>query len=241
MPLLDHFRPPLSALRHWEAFHSRWAAAVADALNDHLLPSEYYAEVQVHVGSRVEVDVATFGDSSGDPAAPAGGVAVVAPQLWSPPVATMSMPAIFPDSMEVLVLSTTGGPTLVAAVEFVSPGNKDRADARRAFAGKCANYLQQGVGVIVVDIVTNRQGNLHNELVAMTVCAPEFRMPQHSLYAVAYRPIRRPDSELIDVWTTLLRVGEPLPELPLALDRGICVPLDFELPYVEACRRSRIQ
>ena len=60
MQLLDHFHPPLSTVRHWESFHARWAAAIADVLNDAILPSEYFAEVQVHVGSRVEVDVGTF-------------------------------------------------------------------------------------------------------------------------------------------------------------------------------------
>ena len=60
MQLFDHFHPPLSTVRHWESFHARWAAAIADVLNDALLPGEYFAEVQVHVGSRVEVDVGTF-------------------------------------------------------------------------------------------------------------------------------------------------------------------------------------
>jgi hypothetical protein len=32
MPLLDHFHPPLLGRRHWEGFYSRWAAAIADAL-----------------------------------------------------------------------------------------------------------------------------------------------------------------------------------------------------------------
>src|SRR5262249_30080801 len=60
MPLLDHFHAPLSLTHHWESFHARWAAAIADALNLNLLPPEYLAEVQVHVGSRVEIDVATL-------------------------------------------------------------------------------------------------------------------------------------------------------------------------------------
>jgi len=34
MQLLDHFHPPLSMVRHWESFHARWAAAIADVLND---------------------------------------------------------------------------------------------------------------------------------------------------------------------------------------------------------------
>ena len=60
MQLLDHFHPPLSTVRHWESFHARWAAAIADVLNDELLPTEYFAEVQVHVGSRVEVGCIFF-------------------------------------------------------------------------------------------------------------------------------------------------------------------------------------
>lgn len=47
--LLDHFHPPLSERRHWDAFHTRWAAAIADALNDDLLPGGYFAEAQVHL------------------------------------------------------------------------------------------------------------------------------------------------------------------------------------------------
>jgi len=137
MPLLDHFNPPLYPARHWESFHSRWAASIYDALNKQL-PKGYFAEMQVHIGSRVEVDIATL--ESSDPLrvdrADEGGVATLRPQVWSPPVATMSMPAIFPDSIEVLVYDMEAGYTLVGAVELVSPGNKDRPDARRAFAAE---------------------------------------------------------------------------------------------------------
>ena len=54
-----------------------------------------------------------------------------------------------------------------AAIELVSPGNKDRPEARRAFAAKCAGYLTAGVGLVVVDIVTDRLANLHNELIEL--------------------------------------------------------------------------
>lgn len=60
MPLLDHFHPPLLGQRHWEGSHGRWAAALADSLNDALLPAEYFAEFQVTLGTRVEVDITTF-------------------------------------------------------------------------------------------------------------------------------------------------------------------------------------
>lgn len=215
MPLLDHFHPPLSGVRHWEAFHTRWASAMADALNHDLLPSGYFAEPQVHAGSRVEVDVATF-----DPA--------------------FTMPVIFPDSLEVLIFSSEAGPTLIAAVELVSPGNKDRAETRRAFAAKCASYLQQGIGLMIVDIVTSRQANLHDELVRLLDKGDEFLLPPAPLHATAYRPVRRPTSDQIEVWFATLAVGQSLPFLPLALDKGICVPLDLETTYTEACQRSRL-
>jgi hypothetical protein len=46
------------------------------------------------------------------------------------------------------------GRHLVAAVEIVSPANKDRPENRRAFVTKGAALLQQGVCVSLVDLVT---------------------------------------------------------------------------------------
>src|SRR6185312_10614468 len=102
--------------------------------------------------------------------------------------------------------------------ELVSPGNKDRAVKRRLFAAKCATYLGRGAGLVVVDVVTSRQGNLHNELVDLLTLEAAFRMPAgQSLYTAAYRPLRAADVEKIEVWPTLLAVGQPLPRVPLSL------------------------
>lgn len=241
MPLLDHFHPPLSSVRHWESFHARWASAIADALNNDLLPEDYYAEEQVHVGSRVEVDVATFEERSAGPGGAGKSAAATLPaRVWTPPQARMVMPAIFPDSLEVLVVNKEAGPTLVAAVELVSPGNKDREDYRRAFAAKCAAYLQQGIGLMVIDIVTNRQANLHNELVQLLNTGGQCLLPADLLYATAYHPLRRLDLEQIEIWTEELAVGRSLPLLPLPLDKGQFIPLDLEGTYAEACRTRRL-
>jgi Protein of unknown function (DUF4058) len=53
---------------------------------------------------------------------------------------------------------------LVAAIEFVSPANKDRPESRDAFVAKCAALLRKGVAVSVVDIVTLRRFNLYAQL-----------------------------------------------------------------------------
>jgi hypothetical protein len=60
------------------------------------------------------------------------------------------------------------------------------------------------------------------------------------LYAVAYRPARRGDSNEIDLWPVPLAVGGPLPLLPLALRGARAVPLDLEAAYTDARQRSRL-
>jgi hypothetical protein len=124
-------------------------------------------------------------------------------------------------------------------IELVSPRNKDRAESRRAFAAKCAGYLQRGIGLIVLDIVTSRHFNLHNELIESLRLADPFTMPGDAfLYAVAYRPVRRQEADQIDVWPAPLTVGAALPLLPLALRGSRAVPVDLDATYLDACQRS---
>ena len=239
MPLLDHFHPPLSHTQFWESFHSLWIAAMVERLNETVLPEGYLAQAQVHIGGWFEVDVAAFEtEPTGANGAGAGGVAV---QTWAPPATTLAFPAVFPDGLEVRVFNTGAGPTLVAAVELVSPRNKDRPDARRAFAAKCASYLTQGVGLIVVDTVTGRNANLHNELMALLGQGGPFLFEADvAVYAAAYRPARPPEGDRVELWPVPLAIGRPLPALPLALRGAACVPVDLEATYMETRRRSRL-
>jgi hypothetical protein len=238
MPLLDHFHAPMSERRNWEGFHGLWAAAIVEKLNHDVLAEEFFADMQVHIGGQVEVDVATLEE------VPRGGTGISADGAapdWLPPEAPLAMPAVFPDEIEVQVYATAAGAKLVAAVELVSPGNKDRPETRRAFAAKCASYLTRGIGLVVVDVVTNRLANLHNETVALLGCGEPFLMePDAATYAVAYRPCRRREGDRIELWPARLRVGEPLPLLPLPLLNAGIVPLDLEATYATACGRSRL-
>lgn len=150
------------------------------------------------------------------------------------------MPAIFPDSFQVLIRDGDDSARLVAVVELVSPSNKDRPDTRLVFAGKSAAYLQFGVGLIIIDIVTSRRFNLHNEMVQHLGLRTSYLIPDDVfLYAVAYRPIRRGQNDEIDTWPAILSVGSNLPVLPLALRHAYPVPLDLNAAYEDACRRSR--
>jgi predicted nucleic acid-binding protein len=170
-----------------------------------------------------------------------GAVATVGQKVWTPPAADGVLAAVFSDTFEVRVLCTDTGPKLVAAIELISPGNKERPAERRAFATKCASYLYQGISVIIVDIVTNRRANLHNEILRVMEAGDILQLPpEASLYAVAYRPLRRGKGDEIDIWRSPLALGQNLPTLPLGLRADLVIPVDFEAAYAEACLRKRL-
>ncbi|HEV3078177.1 MAG TPA: DUF4058 family protein [Gemmataceae bacterium] len=241
MPILDHFHPPLSIRRNWDSFHTTWTVCLGDALTA-LLPETYLVEVQTQVGAAGEIDVATF--EEGGPAkngASGSGVAVMSPQTSVFPAPTMTMPVVFPEGFEVRIFSTKAGPRLVAALELISPGNKDRPESRRAFAAKCASYLYQGISLIIVDIVTERSANLHNETMRLMQAEQRFELPADvNLYAVAYRPVRREQKEEIDLWPVRFKIGDRLPTLPLILSWETSIQVDLEAAYLDACKRRRL-
>lgn len=240
MPLLDHFHPPLSDKRHWESFHAAWAGALTDDLNRRL-PEGYFAEEQTHAGTGVEIDVGTFEGHKNAASSNGGTIATLPAQIWSPPSAAFSVPTVFADDFEVRVLSTRTGPTLVAAIELISPRNKDRAEARQAFAIKCASYLHQGINLLIIDIVTGRRANLHTEIMRLLGLTNPPHLPvETSLYAVAYQPLRRQGREEIDIWPAPLAVESALPLLPLALNAELSMPIDLEATYMDARRRRRL-
>src|SRR5438105_14221343 len=117
MPWRDHYPPPPCRHRHWESFHAYWASSIATQLNT-LLPRRFFTEVYVRLGSRVEADVAEFESVDESEETPGngegGGVAV---QVWAPPVATLTMPAVFPDDVEVHVRYELFAARVVAVVE----------------------------------------------------------------------------------------------------------------------------
>jgi hypothetical protein len=145
-----------------------------------------------------------------------GGVATA---VWAPPRPTLTVATDLPalDEYEVCVYDTKFGRRLVAAVEIVSPANKDRPEHRRAFIAKCAALLQNHVGVAIVDLVTNHTFNLYGDLLELLgQVDPSLADGPPSLYAVACRRARDEDGWLLETWMHPLALGQPFPTLPLS-------------------------
>src|SRR5437868_1280130 len=119
------------------------------------------------------------------------------------------------DVYEVRVYDEKRHCRLVAAVEIVSPANKDRPEHRRAFVSKCAGLLQERVSVVIVDVVTTRTQNLYEELLALIgLSDPGLGPEPPSLYATACRLTKHADEWMLETWAQSLNVGRPLPTMP---------------------------
>jgi hypothetical protein len=245
MPLRDYFCPPVSKRSSWEGFHGLWPGVIVQELVPRL-PAGYVAEPRVHLGSYYEIDVCTFEEHEEREATyepgheSAVGVATV-PQAILAPALTVDVE--FPEqyAYEVLIFDLERDRQLVAAVEIVSPANKDRPESRQLFAAKCFNLLRQDVCLSIVDLVTIRQYNLYAELLRMlqrsdTACGS----PPPATYAVTCRKRQDGPRTKLDTWAFPLAIGQSLPLLPVWLTETEHVTLDLEASYEETCRVLRI-
>jgi hypothetical protein len=191
---------------------------LAGQLNLIPLPSRFLAEPNVHIDVTLATDTA----------------------VWAPPQPPLVVPVNFTDleAFEVRVYDQERARTLVAAVELVTPRNKDCPDSRRAFLDKCAACLREGVSLVVVDVVTSRRHNFHGAL--MELFNGGEAASAAALYAVAYRVRIVGTRTQLEVWPAMLALGETLPTLPLWLAVDCAVPLDLEAAYREACRYAAI-
>ena len=238
MPLRDHFRPPLDNLTSWEGFHGGWPMVIVQHLRKKL-PAGYVAEPRVHSGSQVEIDVAAYEkDDRPSVSRTSEGNGGVATAVWAPARPSVAVETTLPDydEYEVRICDAKRGRHLVAAVEIVSPANKDRPEHRNLFVAKCAALLQKGVAVSIVDLVTVRHFNLYAELLTFighndSTLGAE---PPH-LYAASCRWTRKGNRTLLEAWSHILALGQPLPTLPLWLTEDLVVPLDLEQSYEQAC------
>jgi hypothetical protein len=243
MPLRDHFRSPVNDTHSWDEVHGQWPGEIVRQLTT-ILPAGFRAAPRVYLGSPFEVDVSTYDLDSRDSESGAdsgeGGTATITALS---PTLTVEANLLEQDEYEVRIYDVERGRQLVAAIEIVSPSNKDRPDTRELFIGKVASLLQQGVCVSLVDLVSVRQANLYADLLRLLGRTdPAFAATTPNLYAVSLRSrtlhTRKPPKrkQLLDAWFYPMIVGQPLPTLPIWLTPDLRVMLLLETSYEETCK-----
>src|SRR5688500_7093996 len=80
--------------------------------------------------AQVEIDVAAFEKGEPPPSSVSEGNGGVTTPAWASPLPSLDVETTLPDydEYEVRVYDATRGRTLVAAIELVSPANKDRPE-----------------------------------------------------------------------------------------------------------------
>jgi hypothetical protein len=125
-----------------------------------------------------------------------------------------------------LTIRHVSGHRIVAVVEIVSPGNKDRAAHVAEFADKAETALWQGIHELVVDLFApgpyDPQG-MHAAIWERFDDEPYLLPPNEPLTLASYVAGPSPEAYLEH-----LAVGSPLAEMPLFLspDRYINLPLE---------------
>lgn len=213
---------------------------IAQRLNS-IMPQEYVAQPSVHLGDVLEIDIAALErESAGSFNISNQGIAT-ATSTWAPPQPNVVMDVEFPEPSDYEVnVYTKDEFRLVAAIELVSPSNKDRLENRKTFVNKCEALLKKEVCITIVDVVTNRTPNLYGELLD-ELGAPQTAASQGGIYAATCRGRRSGPRWRLETWENELTVGVPLPTQPLWLSEDLFIPLDLESTYEETCRSLRIR
>lgn len=221
--------------RGWDGVHLLWLAQLLDWVQPRL-PAGFRA----YVGS---VPALTLETGNGKPDVTVRG--------WRGPPATPAAStgvAVAPDRETVAAFTTDAQRALhvdwhgqlIAAIELVSPRNKDRLDSKARYARRYLGYLRQGVHLMLVDVFAQPAGFSFADAVSDDLGLAE--PPTPPPFAVSYRvgsTVPRGDEmgTAVGVWSRPLAAGTALPELPLALDEDATVPIDLETTYHEAARR----
>src|SRR3954469_17416783 len=169
----------------WEGVHLLWMGELVRHLKAHL-PAGFRA----YLGSGPAVAI---GAPSARPDVAIRSQAATDATKSAPPAAAAPRPDADPD-VELAVAVLESAPSLfvernnrlVAAVELISPRNKDRPAARANYAARYAGYLIDGVHLMLVDVHPRPVGFSFADSIAAELQIPD-QPPLPPPFAAVYR------------------------------------------------------
>lgn len=237
MPIHDWTRVSAGT---WHAFHLSWIAEIQLALNNGLLPSDYYAQAEQIVGP-LGPDVLTLqmpdlpanGNPPGSSKAGTGGLLVAT----APPRPRLIAEAKMDDYVlkrRTIIVRHVSGDRIVALVEIVSPGNKSARGALRSFIEKAVEALYRGYHLLIIDLFPpgpRAPQGIHAAL-WNEIADTDFALPSgEPLLLAAYSagPTKR-------AYVETTAVGQVLIDMPLFLEPETYVNVPLEATYEAAYR-----
>ncbi len=218
-------------------FHQAWTIELRNALNGGVLPPEYFALAeQIVAGPTPDVVTLARHPAPETPAAPGrgGGIAVAeaAPRAR---FITTAEPDLYARKANHIVIKHRLG-QVVAAVEILSPGNKDSRTALRSFVAKAEELLRRGINLLMVDLFppSPRDPQGIHKAVWDEIREEPFELPAGKPLTVAAYCAGPPHTAYVEP----VAVGDPLPSLPIFLDPDTYVPAPLEETYQATWAKS---
>jgi hypothetical protein len=231
MPVHDWSRVDPNLFHH---FHQQWTIGICNTLNAGLLPTGYSALVEQHAGGLVP-DVLALQRRSrpGRPPELSGGVLAVTPPKTS--IVRQAKTVLAARANRVVIRYRLG--EVVCVLEIVSPGNRSGRAALRTFVEKTIELLQQGIHVLVIDLLppTSRDPQDLHKVIWDEIEEEPFELPPGKpLTLAAYVAGDLLAGIETTAYVEFVGVGDPLPDMPAYLDRSGYVPVPLEATYQAA-------
>lgn len=222
----------------FHSFHLSWISEIGRALNRGVLPGGYYALAE-QVAGNIVPDVLTLQEqcvSEPEPFSSNGGGDTMLAVAEAPPrvaiTDSVSEAAILTTRQRRIVIRHTTGDRIVALIEIVSPGNKERQPALESFLEKAAAALQAGYHLLILDLFPpgpHDPRGIHGELWDYVGGHAYQPPPSKPLTLAAYTAGLQVKS-----YVEPFAVGDVLSEMPLFLDAGHYVNTPLEATYQAA-------
>jgi hypothetical protein len=217
-------------------FHCGWGVELRSALNDGILPRNYYAmaeQVAGEIGPDVVVTLQSNGNGACDADEGGGGTAVALAPPAIQPTASVE-PDLYARKRRTVVIRHTSDDHIVALIEILSPGNKASVNPLRKFIAKAVNALERNIHLLLVDLFPpgpRDPEGVHAELWDALGGEPYSLPTDKRLTQVAYSA-----GVAINAYVVPLAVGETLADMPLFLTPEGCVQVPLEKTYQQAWR-----
>lgn len=218
----------------FHSFHTSWISEIMKVLNGGLLPGGFYAQAE-QVAREIGPDLLTLQSSADGPGVGSEYSGMTAVAEAPPEVSfteTLDEVDYYALKRKTLFIRHSSEDQIVAIIEILSIGNKNRKHALEQFLDKAVSALSSEYHLLLIDLYPpgkhDPQG-IHAALWDQLSCRP-FKQPEdRPLTLASYTGGMMPKA-----FVEPTSVGAELPDMPLFLEPGWYVNVPLEQTYIEA-------